>query len=80
MTLRNLYNKTKNQQPNIGIYIGTLLLWSIAFVFYIVIIGLGWNFIANIFKLPQLTYFQTGIIIIWSLFVKGFYTNGNKKY
>jgi hypothetical protein len=80
MTLKDLYKQTKNQQPNGGTYIGAILLWLVMGVFYIVIICLGWNFIANIFKLSQLTYFQTGVIIVWSYFVKGLYTNGNKKY
>jgi hypothetical protein len=78
MTLKDLYKQTKNQQS--GTYIGTVLVWLILWAFYIIIICSGWNFIANIFKLQQLTYFQTGVIIIWSCFVKGLYTNGNKKY
>jgi hypothetical protein len=80
MTLKDLYEQTKNQQSPIGTYIGAVLLWLVMWAFYIVVTCYGWNFIANIFKLPQLTYFQTGIIIMWSYFVRGLYANGNKKY
>jgi hypothetical protein len=79
MTLKDLYKQTKNQQPNTGAYMGALIMWLALWAFYIVVICLGWNFIANIFKLPQLTYFQTGIIIIWSYFVRGLYTNGKTR-
>ena len=82
MTLKNMYEDSKQDRPyTLGEYIGGLIIWLIWVSAYIGIIYMGWNFVAKIFQLPQLTYLQVVTIIIWGAFVKGLYPrNLNERY
>jgi hypothetical protein len=73
MTLKNLYEETKNQNNtaiNIGQYLRILIYWVLIMAVYIAIIWLGWNYLAKIFSLKQLTYIQTTVIVMWLNFVR----------
>jgi hypothetical protein len=80
MTLKNLYEEAKKEHTvNISAYIGIYLSWLLTMAIYIVIIWLGWNYLANIFGLVKLTYIQTTTIILWLTFIKTIFSTKDIK-
>jgi len=81
MTLKNLYEQSKNQNNTaftIGQYLGVITYWLLITALYIAIVWLGWNYLAKIFSFTQLTYIQTTIITLWLNFVKHVFLVGKK--
>ena len=80
MTLKNLYEKVKNENTkSIHWWIGAYLAWLLVMVVYIAIIWLGWNYLARIFGLIKLTYVQTAIITVWLNFIKHIFSTKDTK-
>ena len=80
MTLKNLYEDVKREDTrSIGWYIGLYLAWALVMAFYIALVRLGWNYLANIFGLVKLTYIQTTIITLWLNFIRHIFSSKGAK-
>lgn len=67
MTMKDLYEQVKHKDNAaiVGQYLGIFVYWILSITFCIAIVWLGWNYIANLFNLRQLTYTQIAIITTW---------------
>jgi hypothetical protein len=80
MTLKNLYENVKREDTkSISWYIGAYLVWLLIMAAYIVIVWLGWNYLAKIFGLIKLTYIQTTIITLWLNFIRHIFSSKGAK-
>ena len=79
MTLKDYYTRIKktNNKSTISLIMAGILISLVflgIFAIYVYCIYFGWhNLISKIFNLPDLTYFQTCLILIWLFIIQSLF-------